>query len=54
MSAPRTASIYSLSQGVQVTRIRADYVEKLDTKQQPPLAGGRAGGPARRKNVNLF
>ncbi len=35
MSAPITASIYSRPQRVKVTRIRADYLEKLVTKQQP-------------------
>lgn len=47
IGAPRTASIYSLSHGVKVKRIRADYVEKLDTKQQQPLAHLRAGGNIR-------
>lgn len=38
VSAPRTAGSYSLPHSVWVKRIRADYLEKRDTKQQPTLA----------------
>jgi hypothetical protein len=55
ISAPGTASSYSLSHGVRVKRIRVDYVEKLDTKQQPLCRPGREGqGAAKQERIILF